>query len=144
MSLINYDRLFAALLSQEQDLANELLALSRQERICREANDTDRLVDIVAQRNEVTSAWETHHQETLAVAHCCNLNDSPAKTELQNAINRLNETITAINAEDQSSPQKLTDNADQDLDGLQNLNQGSQLQQYLNQPLQSFVHDIRQ
>jgi len=140
MSLINYDRLLAALLSQEQDLANELLALSRQERVCCETNDTDRLADIVAQRNEVMSVWETHHQETLAVAHCCNLNESPAKTELQNAINRLNETILAIQTEDQSSLQKQTDKTDQD----PGLNQGSGLLQYLNQPVQSFVHDSRQ
>ncbi len=144
MSLINYDRLLATLLSQEQDLANELLTLSQEEHNCCESGDTDRLLEIVAQRKEVMSTWETHHQETMAVGYCFNLSGSPAKVELQSAIRRLNETIAAIQTQDQSSLQKLTQQTNQDISRLQSMNQGSRWLRYMNQPALSFAHDSRQ
>ena len=132
------------MLAQEQELAIELLTLSQQERICCENDDTELLSEIVAQRKEVMSTWQTHHQQTLAVAHSSILSDGPIKSELRDAIKRLNETIIAIRAQDQLSLQKLTQKTEQDLGRLQNMNQGSRWLQYMNQPVQSFAHDSRQ
>jgi len=140
----NHEQRLATLLSQEQDLANELLTLSQLERTCCESDHTDRLVEIVAQRKEVMSTWEMHHHETLAAAQCFKIDDSPAKTDLRNAVNRLNDIIAAIQAEDQLSLQKLVQKTNQDLGRAQNMNQGSRWLQSLNPTVQPIAYDARQ
>jgi hypothetical protein len=143
MGLINYDRLLSTLLSQEQYLADELLSLSQQENACCESKDTDHLIDIVVERQEVMSALERHHEQTLAVARSAALSDEQLSPELQNAIKRLHETIEAIQSQEQLTLEKLTQKTDPDFERLQGVKQASQWPQYTNQSGPSFEADSR-
>ena|SRR5947207_11024712 len=144
MSPNDHNNRLAPLLTREQGLADELLTLAQAETNCCESSDTDRLVEIVAQRKEVMSSWHALHKQTAAALQDPTNSNQISQGPLKDAIDRINETIASIKATDQISLERLTLRANQDLGKLQNLNQASRWLHSLDSGTQSYAYSSRE
>lgn len=144
MSLKSHNQRLAELLIEEQGLADELLALSQDERLCCESIDSDRLIDIGVQRKEVLNSWEMTHAKVLTITAQSPNHDQSSQILMDEAIARLTQTIAAINENDQISLKFLKEKTTRQMARLRTMNQGGRLLQSLTFATPAFAHDSRE
>jgi hypothetical protein len=131
------------LLSEEQSLADELLALSTEEKQCCELDQSERLIDIGIQRKEVLNTWLMTRDRTVAASKASGKRDQSTQRKVEDIMFRLDQTIAAINANDQISLKLLNEKSNRCLSRMRNVNQGARLLRSFSVPTSPLAHDSR-